>query len=97
MEMLAPELRNDILRGKQKVEKKVIQQIAKDGNIAEPISDLSTLVVDSPSVAMNVVSSDDLKELSSQIFKASEKYASTQSQQDLETLSKLVNVALKLY
>lgn len=97
MEMLAPELRNDILRGKQKVEKKVIQQIAKDGNIAEPISDLSTLVVDSSSVAMNVVVSDDLKELSSQIFKASEKYASTQSQQDLEVLLKLVTDAMNLY
>lgn len=96
MEMLTPELRNDILRGKQKVEKKVIQQIAKDTFIKEPISDISQIVIEAPSNETND-SGDDIKTLSNQIYKASEKYVATQSQQDLETVLKLVNTALKLY
>ncbi len=96
MEMLAPELRNDILSGKQKIEKKVIQQISKDSSITEPISDISKLSLELSSKESSEPT-EKITQISNQIQKASERFVETQSQQDLETLFKLVTAALKLY
>jgi hypothetical protein len=102
MEMIAPDLRNEILNGVQKIEKKIIQKIAKTQHLSEPIKNFDELITitdisKEEDDMESVGNTTQLKELSDKILTASKKYATTHAQQDLEQILILVNKSLELY
>ncbi len=102
MEMIAPDLRNEILNGVQKIEKKIIQKIAKTQHLSEPIKNFDELITitdisKEEDDMESVGNATQLKELSDKILTASKKYATTHAQQDLEQILILVNKSIELY
>ncbi|PWK20043.1 hypothetical protein LV89_03853 [Arcicella aurantiaca] len=101
LDKLDIELRNDILTGREKVDKGIIQKIAKNDSIVEPISSLANILSDNTeSVVFDYTEKNaktaTIKENTTQIINISKRFAKTNKKSDLENIIQIAQNMLAL-
>ncbi|MEA5462035.1 hypothetical protein VB796_23390 [Arcicella sp. LKC2W] len=101
LDKLDVELRNDILTGREKVDKGIIQKIAKNDSLVEPISSLESIVSgNKESVVFDYTEKNaktaTIKENTTQIINISKRFAKTNKKSDLENIIKIAQNMLVL-
>ena len=95
------ELRNDILTGREKVDKGIIQKIAKNDSLVEPISSLESIVNDNKeSIVFDYTEKNaktaTIRENTTQIINISKRFAKTNKKSDLENIIQIAQNMLAL-
>lgn len=93
LEKLSPDLRNKILTGAEKIEKKVIQEIGKNTNIITPIYSIQEIQNQDKDTSVNTIS--PIQQQVKVINEILKKFSKTQQKTDLEELIRTAKEILK--